>query len=94
MQYLPTGPSWRAHGIYTWIAQHYDKCRPEITPRVPSILCAEKCAAEAHYALDNLPSKILAAKYQTMLPDEKLITEDLERSRQRLGELRLSDVRA
>ena len=30
------------------------------------ILCAVKGAAEAHYALDNLSNKILAAEYQTV----------------------------
>jgi hypothetical protein len=53
------------------------------------ILCAEKGAAEAHYAIDNLPNKVLAAEYQTVLPDEKLIAEELERSRREL-EKRLS----
>jgi len=52
------------------------------------ILCAEKGAAEAHYALDNLPNKVLAAEYQTVLPDEKLIAEELERSRLQLEERR------
>jgi hypothetical protein len=49
-------------------------------PPVGLILCAEKGAAEAHHALDNLSSKVLAAEYQTILPDEKLIAEELERS--------------
>lgn len=50
-------------------------------PPVGLILCAEKGAAEAHYALDNLSNKILAAEYQTVLPDEKLIAKELEKSR-------------
>lgn len=53
-------------------------------PPVGLILCAEKGAAEAHYALDNLPNKVLAAEYQTILPDEKLIAEELEKSRREL----------
>jgi predicted nuclease of restriction endonuclease-like (RecB) superfamily len=57
-------------------------------PPVGLILCAEKGAAEAHYALDNLPNKVLAAEYQTVLPDEKLIAEELERSRLQLEERR------
>jgi YhcG PDDEXK nuclease domain len=57
-------------------------------PSVGLILCAEKGAAEAHYALDNLPNKVLAAEYQTVLPDEKLIAEELERSRLQLEERR------
>ena len=50
-------------------------------PPVGLILCAEKGAAEAHYALDNLPNKVLAAEYQMVLPDEKLIADELKRSR-------------
>jgi predicted nuclease of restriction endonuclease-like (RecB) superfamily len=59
-------------------------------PPVGLILCTEKGAAEAHYTLDNLPNKILAAEYQTVLPDEKLIAEELERSRRELEQRRLS----
>jgi hypothetical protein len=55
------------------------------------ILCAEKGAAEAHYALDNLPTKVLAAEYKTILPDEKVIAEELERSRRRLDERSLPE---
>ena len=57
-------------------------------PPVGLILCAEKGAAEAHYALDNLPNKILAAEYQTVLPDEKTLAEELERSRRHLEDTR------
>jgi predicted nuclease of restriction endonuclease-like (RecB) superfamily len=53
-------------------------------PPVGLILCAEKGAAEAHYALDNLPNKVLAAEYQTILPNEKLIANELEKSREEL----------
>lgn len=57
-------------------------------PPVGLILCAGKGAAEARYALDNLPNKVLAAEYQTVLPKEKLIVEELERSRRELEERR------
>ncbi len=53
-------------------------------PPVGLILCTEKGMAEAHYALDNLLNKVLAAEYQTILPDEKLIAEELEKSRREL----------
>ena len=53
-------------------------------PPVGLILCAEKGTAEAHYALDNLPNKVLAAEYQTVLPDEKVIVDELKRSRVQL----------
>jgi hypothetical protein len=67
--------------------------KPGENPPVGLILCTEKGAAEAHYALDNLPNKVLAAEYQTVLPDEKLIAEELERSRREL-EKRASVSRA
>lgn len=57
-------------------------------PPVGLILCTEKGVAEAHYALDNLPNKVLAAEYRTTLPDEKLIAEELGRSQAELEERR------
>lgn len=40
-------------------------------PPVGLILCAEHDRAVAHYALDGLPGKILAAEYKLALPKEK-----------------------
>ena len=70
------------HLYLNYAREHWTK--PGENPPVGLILCAEKGAAEAHYALDNLPNKILAAEYQTVLPDEKLIAAELERSRRSL----------
>ena len=70
------------HLYLNYASEHWMK--PGENPPVGLILCAEKGAAEAHYALDNLPNKVLAAEYQTVLPDEKLIAEELERSRREL----------
>lgn len=53
-------------------------------PPVGLILCAEKGAAEAHYALEGLPNKVLAAEYQTVLPNEKLLAEELAKTRREL----------
>ena len=52
--------------------------KPGENPPVGLILCTEKGAAEAHYALENLGNKILAAECQTVFPDEKLIAKELE----------------
>ena len=41
---------------------------PGENPPVGLILCAEKDAAVAHYALENLPNKVLAAEYRMTLP--------------------------
>lgn len=53
-------------------------------PPVGLILCAEKGAAEARYALEGLPNKVLAAEYQTILPDESVLAEELEKTRRKL----------
>ncbi|MFP5231795.1 MAG: YhcG family protein [Acidobacteriota bacterium] len=70
------------HMYLNYAREHWTK--PGENPPVGLILCAEKRTAEAHYALDNLPNKILTAEYQTILPDEKLLAEELERSRSEL----------
>jgi predicted nuclease of restriction endonuclease-like (RecB) superfamily len=53
-------------------------------PPVGLILCASKGAGMAHYALDNLPNKVLAAEYQTVLPDEQRLAEELGRTQREL----------
>jgi predicted nuclease of restriction endonuclease-like (RecB) superfamily len=70
------------HVYLNYAREHWVKAGEN--PPVGLILCAEKGAAEAHYALENLTNKVLAAEYQTILPDEKLIAEELEKSRQHL----------
>jgi len=79
------------HLYLNYAREHWMK--PGENPPIGLILCAEKGAAEAHYALDNLPNKVLAAEYQTVLPDEKLIAAELDRSRREL-ENRASASRA
>jgi hypothetical protein len=63
-------------------------------PPVGLILCAEKGTAEAHYALDNLPNKVLAAEYQMVLPDEKAIADELKLSGVRLEERRMRRIQS
>jgi predicted nuclease of restriction endonuclease-like (RecB) superfamily len=75
------------HLYLNYAREHWMK--PGENPPVGLILCAAKGAAEAHYALDNLPNKVLAAEYQTVLPNEKLLAEELERSRIELESRRL-----
>ena len=70
------------HLYLNYAREHWVK--PAENPPVGLILCAEKGAAEAHYALDNLSNKVLAAEYRTILPDEKLIATELEKSRREL----------
>jgi len=53
-------------------------------PPVGLILCTQKDAAVVHYALENLPNKVLAAEYRTTLPDEKTLAAELEAKRRLL----------
>ena len=70
------------HLYLNYAREHWTK--PGENPPVGLILCAEKGAAEAHYALEGLPNKVLAAEYQTVLPDEKLLAEELDKTRREL----------
>ena len=51
-------------------------------PPVGLILCSEKDEALARYALDGLPNNVLAAEYRITLPDETVLAEELDRTRQ------------
>lgn len=62
---------------------------PGENPPVGLILCTEKGAAEAHYELEGLPNKVPATAYQTVLPDEKLLAEELDRTRRELEARRI-----
>ncbi len=53
-------------------------------PPVGLILCAQKNAEVARYALEGLPNKVLAAEYRTALPDEHLLAEEIKKTRQEL----------
>ena len=57
---------------------------PGENPPVGLILCARTNAAVARYALDGLPNKVMAAEYQTLLPDAKLLEAELDKTRREL----------
>lgn len=57
---------------------------PDENPPVGLILCADKGHALARYALDGLPSKVMAANYRTVLPDAELLQKEIETTRRRL----------
>lgn len=67
---------------------------PNENPPVGLILCADKGHALARYALDGLPTKVMAANYRTVLPDAELLQKELENTRRLLesrGTLSLKD---
>lgn len=78
------------HLYLNYAREHWMK--PGENPPVGLILCAEKGAAEAHYALESLPNKVLAAEYQTVLPDEKLLAEELSKTRRELEARRVGHL--
>jgi predicted nuclease of restriction endonuclease-like (RecB) superfamily len=71
------------HMYLTYAKEHWMK--PGENPPIGLILCAGKGTAEAHYALDGLSNKVLAAEYQTVLPDEELLADEIKKTQQALS---------
>jgi predicted nuclease of restriction endonuclease-like (RecB) superfamily len=57
---------------------------PGENPPVGIILCSGKSEALVRYATDSLPNKMLVHEYLTALPDEKLLSVELEKTRRQL----------
>ena len=57
---------------------------PDENPPVGLILCADKGHALARYALEGLPTKVMAVNYRTVLPDAELLQKELETTRRLL----------
>lgn len=70
------------HMYLNYAREHWT--HPDENPPVGLILCAEKDHALAHYALENLPNKVLAAEYKTILPDEKALVAEIDKTRKAL----------
>jgi predicted nuclease of restriction endonuclease-like (RecB) superfamily len=70
------------HMYLNYAREHWT--HPEENPPVGLILCAQKDHALAHYALENLPNKVLAAQYKTVLPDEKALVAEINKTRKEL----------
>ena len=51
-------------------------------PPVGLILCSKKDEALARYALDGLPNNVMAGEYRVTLPEEKVLADELDRTRQ------------
>lgn len=61
-----------------YAAEHWTRAGEN--PPVGLILCAQHNHAVAHYTLDRLPDKVLASEYRMVLPDEKTLATELERT--------------
>jgi predicted nuclease of restriction endonuclease-like (RecB) superfamily len=58
--------------------------QPGENPPVGVILCCGKSEALVRYATDSLPTKLLVREYLTALPDEKVLADELGRTRRKL----------
>jgi len=67
------------HMYLNYAREHWT--HPDENPPVGLILCDEKNDAVVRYTLENLPNKVLAAEYKTVLPDKRLLVEELVRTR-------------
>jgi len=72
------------HLYLNYAREHWT--HPDENPPVGLILCTQKNEALAHYALEGLPNKVMATEYKTALPEEKLIADELDRTRRLLEE--------
>ncbi len=70
------------HLYLNYAREHWTN--PDENPPVGLILCAEKNAAVAKYALEGLPNKVLASEYRLTLPNEKLLADEIKKARKRL----------
>lgn len=66
------------HLYLNYAREHW--VRPGENPPVGLILCAKQRHAVAHYALEGLANKILAAEYRTTLPNAQVLAAEMERT--------------
>jgi len=69
--------------LYLNYAREHWMCAGE-NPPVGLILCTQRDAAVARYALEGLPNKVMAAEYRTALPNEKTLATEVEKTRKML----------
>lgn len=72
------------HLYLNYAREHWT--RFDENPPVGLILCADKNAAVAKYALEGLPNKVVAAEYKLVLPKEDLLISELKKTQRSLIE--------
>jgi predicted nuclease of restriction endonuclease-like (RecB) superfamily len=70
------------HLYLNYAREHW--VQPGENPPVGIILCSSKSEALVRYATDSLPNKMLVREYLTVLPDEKTLANELEKTRKQL----------
>lgn len=76
------------HMYLNYARQHWMKLGEN--PPIGLILCSGQGSNEAHYTLEGLSNKVLTAEYRTALPDEKLLADELEKTRRELEARRIA----
>jgi hypothetical protein len=67
------------HMYLNYAREHWTN--PGENPPVGLILCQEKREAVAHYSLEGLPNKVVAAEYRTALPKESALAAEIDKTR-------------
>lgn len=70
------------HLYLNYAREHW--VQPGENPPVGIILCSSKGEALVRYATEALPTKLLVREYLTALPDEKVLSAELEKTRRQL----------
>jgi predicted nuclease of restriction endonuclease-like (RecB) superfamily len=70
------------HMYLNYAREHW--VQPGENPPVGIILCSGKGEALVRYATDALPNKLLVREYLTALPDEKVLSAELEKTRREI----------
>ncbi|HSK70045.1 MAG TPA: PDDEXK nuclease domain-containing protein [Pyrinomonadaceae bacterium] len=70
--------------LYTNYADEHWREEGE-NPPVGLILCDQNNEALAHYTLDLLPNKVLAKEYRLILPDEKILVEEIKQAKREIS---------
>jgi predicted nuclease of restriction endonuclease-like (RecB) superfamily len=70
------------HMYLNYAREHW--VQPGENPPVGIILCSGKSEALVHYATDALHNKLLVREYLTALPNEKLLSTELEETRRQI----------
>lgn len=76
------------HMYLNYARQHWMKSGEN--PPIGLILCSGQGRNEAHYTLEGLSNKVLTAEYRTALPDERLLADELEKTRRELEARRMA----
>jgi predicted nuclease of restriction endonuclease-like (RecB) superfamily len=74
--------SGQMHVYLNYAREHW--MQPGENPPVGIILCSGKSEALVRYATDALPTKLLVREYLTALPDERILSAELEKTRRQL----------